>query len=194
MLLGRSAQKPCGKITADCSSELLFCCKLSYFREGGGLNSACGKRKAGNQSNSYEAGTETVQEANHHARCRHLRVRRSTTNVITLMLNPSTATQNLPAEAGRPSLLPTQDHFLNTIRLCSIYSCTSGDTSSIKARASNANSSRNINRNIQFRKYNSCGWRYAAYLLLPPQQNPRNQHAGVTSIPEIFSALVLAIH
>ena len=167
MLLGWSAQKPCSKITADCSSELLFWCKLSYFREGGGLNSACGKRKVGNQSNTYKAGTETVHEANHcGARCSHLRVRRSTTNIFTLMLNPPTPTQNLQAQAGRPCPFLTLDHFLNTTWLCSIYSRTSSDTSSIKARASNTNSSRNLNRNIQFSKYNSCGWRYAAHNML----------------------------
>lgn len=166
MLLGWSAQKLCGKIAADCSLELLFWCKLSYFREGAGLNSACGKRKAGNQSNSYKADSETVEEANHRAWHSHLRVRRSTTNFITLMLNIPTPTQNLPAQAGRPCPFLTQDHLLNTAWLCSIYSCTSGDTSSTKARASNTNGSRNLNRNIQFSKYNSYGWRYAAHNML----------------------------
>jgi len=122
MLLGWSAQKPCGKITADCSSEQRFWCKLSYFRDRGGLNSARGKRKVGNQNNSYKAGTGTAREANHHAWCSHLRVWRSTTNPITLMLNPPTPAQNVPAEAGRPCLLLSRDRFWNTTWLCSAYS------------------------------------------------------------------------
>lgn len=172
MLLGLSAQKSCGKITADCSSELLFWCKLSYFREGGRLNSDCGKRKVGNQSNSYKAGSETAEEANHRARCSHLRVQRSTTHVTMLTLNPSTPVQNLPAQAGRPRLLFTQDHFLNATCLCSIYSCTSSDTRSIKARTSNRSSSRNLNSNVQFKNTTPAGGdtQLPARYLLPPLQ------------------------
>lgn len=153
------------------------------------MSSACGERKAGNQSNSYRAGTEAEQEANHCRRCCHPHVLRSTMNSITLKLNPPTPTQNLPAQAGRPHPLLTHVHFWNTVWLCSVSSHTSSDTSSKKAIVSNTKSSRNLSRNTQF--INTTHSSQCVTFCL--QWSPHNQHAGVTSTPEIFSPLVLAI-
>lgn len=113
--------------------------------EEGAELSSCNKegRKSELQSwdqNSARGRSEHMVQAQMHAQTHH-------------KLHGPAAEPTNSWQAPSPRLLLALCHFSNMTWLRRVYSHSSGDTSSIKTRVSNTNSS----RNIQFSKYNSGG-------------------------------------
>lgn len=119
--------------------------QIVLFQRRGAELSLCNKegRKSELQSweqNSARGRSEHMVQAQMHAQTHH-------------KLHGPAAEPTDSWQAPSPRLLLALCHFSNMTWLRRVYSRSSGDTSSIKTRVSNTNSS----RNIQFSKYNSGG-------------------------------------